>query len=165
MYLACERKISMIKEVFKYYSKSYYEKMQKRITQYEIDTNEKKKKQINILREQQEIIDNMQKLNEERKITELDYRNIIKHFKDNGVVWEVKRYNLPIKEWDKLFLEKYQGQYYIVTAEKQKLYSFNKDDSSIIGEIIKEYNYNIVVIAVESRNIKVQFRLKDKIND
>ncbi|ADL51335.1 hypothetical protein [Clostridium cellulovorans] len=151
----------MFKEVFNYYAKSYYEKMQKRIIQYEIDTNDKKRKQIDVLREQQEIISNMEKLEESKKIMELDYANTIRHFKDNGVVWEIKRYNLPIKEWDNLFLEKTQGQYYIVTAEKQKLYSFDKEDSFVLGEILKEYNYNIVVIAVESRNIKVQFRLRD----
>jgi len=102
----------------------------------------------------------LEKLQYENMMLKDRYNSLKRVIKERGLIIDIINDNFYVKEWDNLSLS-IEGDFFIIYSKRgEKLKELDKDTTSILQEIIREEGrYSLVSIRVDSKHIKILFRV------
>ncbi|MHC1684645.1 MAG: hypothetical protein AB6733_17170 [Clostridiaceae bacterium] len=151
-----------MEDIFKNYSNLYFSKIQSRLLQLE----EEIQKEEEALKELRELsVEKQKEVEAERLHVVLlsgRYNNFINKIKTNGILLKAENKRFKLREWDNLTFERKKAIVSMQNMYKEEIIAFDKDESKLLIELLSQYNYNLIVIEINSREIVIQLRLSDK---
>lgn len=149
-----------------YIDNNKFEKSYVNYIQDKVNSMDKLKNELNdkIEKEKQDIEENKRKLEEvklKNSFLKDQYESLLHILKVRGSIIEIINRDYGISQWDNLFLHKNGSEISIKTKKEDTVYRFDKEQSNILSNIIKDKDdYSIVVIRVKRDKIIAQLRLK-----
>ncbi|KHD35581.1 hypothetical protein NL50_12570 [Clostridium acetobutylicum] len=105
------------------------------------------------------------KLKEERlrnAILSNRYGMLLDDIKEKGIIFKIKNTNLGVVEWQNLYFRDSGKNIYIESLDRHLIHEFDNNMSSLIRILIKENEYSLIVIRMNEKNVKIQFRVIEK---
>ncbi|PJI07350.1 MULTISPECIES: hypothetical protein [Clostridium] len=93
------------------------------------------------------------------------YGMLLGEAKEKGIVFKIRNSNLNIREWDNLYFKDQKGIIYIQSFSGNLIHEFDENVSGLIRILISENEYSLIVIRMNEKNIKIQFRIVEKTSD
>lgn len=153
-----------MEDIFKNYSNSYFNKIQSKLKQLDDAIEEQEK----ILKELEELNEEKQKMLEAEKLHEAllnsRYNNFINNIKEKGIILKAENKRFKLMEWDNLFFAKRGSLVLIQSKYKEEIIVFSKEESKLLIDLLQQFNYNLIVIEINGRNIVIQLRLSNNDN-
>lgn len=144
-----------MKDLNKYYidqKDNELKKLEERKLKLSLEIEQEKER----LRENQE---SFEKLAFENNMLMEQYNSLKKMIIGRGLILEIEKNNLNIKEWDNLYINKKGSKLTVINKNGDELYSFEKDQCIILRDLFSQgYCCSLVVIRVTAKIIKVQLR-------
>jgi len=150
----------MNEDDFKYISDPLVKKKEKEL---ELLEHKKEQYQREIESKQMELRNNreiLEKLQYENMMLKDRYNSLKRVIKERGLIIDIINDKFSVKEWDNLIATK-EGDFFIIYSKRgERLKELDKDTTNILEEIIREEGrYSLVVIRVDSKHIKILFRV------
>ncbi|GAA0729757.1 hypothetical protein GCM10008905_30210 [Clostridium malenominatum] len=116
----------------------------------------------NIIQIKEEIKDKsikLEKLEENFKDNNEKYKRIMEIFLSRGINFTIINKNYKLNEWENLVVNKRGDRWIIETKDGEKLKILDRDETSLLEDILKERNYSLVITRIEDKLIKVKLHV------
>lgn len=116
----------------------------------------------NIIQIKEEIKDKsikLEKLEENFKDNNEKYKRIMEIFLSRGINFTIINKNYKLNEWENLLVNKRGDRWIVETKDGEKLKILDRDETSLLEDILKERNYSLVITRIEDKLIKVKLHV------
>lgn len=116
----------------------------------------------NIIQIKEEIKDKsikLEKLEENFKDNNEKYKRIMEIFLSRGINFTIINKNYKLNEWENLVVNKRGDRWIVETKDGEKLKILDRDETSLLEDILKERNYSLVITRIEDKLIKVKLHV------
>lgn len=101
----------------------------------------------------------LKKLEDDFRESDENYERVKEVFYKRGINFTAINKNYNLKEWDNLLFNKQGELWSIVTKDGSELKILDKESSSLLGEILEDKNYSLVITRIEDKFIKIKLHL------